>query len=184
MNRAFAAGSVLLAGMMLAALPGQSAAQRAPEPERVTFSFPKDPGSPKFVDDQTGSGQDGALSRWVWTGESIDNWVEALEIVNVRRPDVPPALEDAFRAAIASRQSYCPQATGRVIASDSTSVLYEIATRGCAGRPDEISLTRIVYGRTQVFSLIYTNKEPAQAEAKREEWVKVLTGAKVEGGSE
>lgn len=183
MNRATTGGTILLASLMLAALPGQSVAQRAPEPERVTFPYPKAQ-SPRFVDDQTGTGHDGALSRWVWTGESIDNWVEALEVVNVRRPDVPPALEEAFRSAIASRQSYCPEATGRVITSDSTSVLYEITTVGCAGRSDEISLTRVVYGRNQVFSLIYTNKDPLQAYAKRADWIKVLSEAKVEGGGE
>lgn len=183
MNRVFTGGSMLLASLLLAALPAQSVAQRAAESERVTFPFPKTQ-APKFVDDQTGTGHDGALSRWVWTGESIDNWVEALEVVNVRRPDVPPALEDAFRAAITSRQSYCPDATGRVISSDSTSVLYEITTVGCAGRSDEVSLTRVVYGRNQVFSLIYTNKDPVQAYARRADWIKVLSEARVEGGGE
>lgn len=182
MNRAFAAGSVLLASLLLAAIPQQGVAQAPAGPERVTFPFPKDPGGPKFVDDQSGSREDGALSRWVWNGESIDNWVEALEIVNVRRPDIPPALEEAFRAAVASRQSYCPGSTSRLISSDSTSILYEITTRYCLGHADEISLTRIIRTPTQVFSLIYTNKAPDRADAKRQDWIRVLSEAKIEGG--
>jgi hypothetical protein len=123
--------------------------------------------------------QDAYLTRFVFTGESIDNWTESLETFNPWRKDFPPNPEEAFNSMVQQRKQKCPDSTPNVISKDNTSVLYEIRTSNCAPHPDEHSINRILYGNTDVFVLIYTNKIKELQVSSREEWIKILSQAKI-----
>ncbi len=147
--------------------------------EHITFSIPKD-GQPKHVKDYSIQPGEAYLTRFVWQGESIDNWTEALEVFNTWRRNFPPTVDDAYKKAIDLRKKKCPDSTFNIISQDASSILYEIRTTNCPPNPDENSLTRTIYGNNNVFSLIYTNKTKEMPKEKRDEWTTILSNARIE----
>ena len=119
------------------------------------------------------------MLRFVWQGESVDRWSEALEVRSTWRADMPDTPVQAYRDAMQARLQACPETTGRVISRDAGSILYEISTVNCAGRPDELSLTRVIYGAQEVFSVVYNHLASAPP-SDHDEWLKVLAAARVD----
>ncbi len=119
------------------------------------------------------------LTRLVWEGKSIDDWSEALEILNIWRKNYPPTPEEAYNFLIKDRKKLCPESTIKVISKNSSSILYEIKTVNCPPHHDENSITRILYGNTNVFILIYTKKTKDILKETREEWIKLLSEASI-----
>jgi len=119
------------------------------------------------------------LTRIVWEGKSIDDWTEALEVFNTWRKKSPPTPEELYNSAIEHRIKVCPESTINVISKNASSMLYEIKTINCPSHPDEHSITRILYGKTNVFSLIYTNKIKDIPKETRDEWIGILSEAKI-----
>lgn len=132
---------------------------------------------PKFVRGFPGQGYE--LTRFVISGESITNWTEALETFNTLRKNYPPTIEAAYKTQMELRKKKCPDSVFNIIQQDTASILYEIRTSNCPPNPDEHSLTRVLYGNTNVFSLIYTNKVKELPADKRDEWIKYLSGASI-----
>ncbi len=126
--------------------------------------------------------KDAYVSRFVWEGESIDNWTEALEICNTWRKNLPPTPEGAYHLVMDIRKRMCPESTFSVINREASSMLYEIKTINCPAHPDEYSITRVLYGKSNVFSLIYTNKTKDLPRESREEWINILSGAIIKTG--
>jgi hypothetical protein len=147
--------------------------------ETVTFPPPGEAG-PKFVKTFVVVPRQVELTRWVWDGASIDDWTEALEIVNSLRRNSPPTPAEAVRTLVDLRVARCPGATSRVLHQDESSVLYEVVTIDCPPHPDEHSINRLIYGPREVFSLIYTNKVNPLPLATRERWIDVLSRAALE----
>lgn len=142
--------------------------------EHISFSAKM---QPKFVQGFPGQGYE--LARFVISGESITKWTEALETLNTLRKNYPPTIEAAYKAQLEIRKKKCPDSAFNIIQQDNTSILYEIRTANCPPNPDEHSLTRTLYGSTNVFSLIYTNKVKELPADKRDEWIKYLSGARI-----
>lgn len=117
------------------------------------------------------------LTRLVFEGQSIDDWTEAFEIFNTWKKNYPKSPEDAYKQQLEMRKKMCTEASFHVISQDNNSILYEINTVNCPPNPDEHSITRLLYGRTNVFSLIYTNKTKDLSEEIRGKWVSILSEA-------
>ena len=117
------------------------------------------------------------LTRFVYEGQSIEDWTEALEMFNTWKKNFPKSPEDAYKQQLEMRKKRCPEASFHVISQDNNSILYEINTVNCPPNPDEHSITRLLYGSTNVFSLIYTNKTKDLSEEIRERWVSILSEA-------
>lgn len=147
--------------------------------EHITFSMPKDPQA-KHVKEFTIQPREVYLTRFVMQGESIDNWTEALEVLNTWRKNYPATIDDAYKKAVDLRKKTCPESTFNVVSQDPNSILYEIKTVNCPPNLDENSLTRTLYGTRNVFILIYTNKTKEMPKEKRDEWIAILSGAKIE----
>lgn len=118
---------------------------------------------------------EGYLTRFVWEGKSINDWTEALEIFNASRKNYPPTPEEAYNFAIKHRKKMCPESSFNVISKDSSGILFEIKTINCPPHSDEYSITRILYGNTNVFDLIYTNKIKDIPKETRDEWIRILS---------
>ncbi|MFX0204265.1 MAG: hypothetical protein ACFFCW_49845 [Candidatus Hodarchaeota archaeon] len=126
--------------------------------------------------------KEGYLTRFVYEGKSIDDWTEALEAFNTLRKNYPPTLEGAYNFLIERRKKNCPESSFNVISKDSSSILYEIKTTNCPPHSDENSITRILYGNTNAFVLIYTNKIKSIPKEIRDEWIKIFSEAYITTG--
>lgn len=148
--------------------------------EHVTFPMPKEYQKPKFVKSFTIAPGEAYLTRVVLEGESIDNWTVALEIFNTWKKNFPQNPEDAYKQLVDKRKKLCPEARFQVINQDNSSVLYEIKTINCPPNPDENSINRILYGNTDVFNMMYTNKKRVLPKETKDEWIRVLSEAVIE----
>jgi hypothetical protein len=147
--------------------------------ETVTFPRPGEVG-PKFIETFVIVPRQVELTRWVWDGASIDDWTEALEIVNTLRRNSPSSPAEAVQTLVDLRMARCPGAMSRVLHQDEFSVLYEMVTIDCPPHPNEHSINRLIYGPREVFNLIYTNKVNPLPLATRERWIDVLSRAALE----
>ena len=132
---------------------------------------------PKFMQGFPGNGYE--LTRFVLRGDSINEWTEALETFNAQRRNFPATIDAYLKQSMDLRRKTCPDSLFNVIKQDQNSILFEIRTTNCPPNPDEHSLTRTLYGNTNVFSLIYTNKVKELPPDKREEWIKYLSDASI-----
>jgi len=165
--------------VMVAMISGLAGLQKqAQAGERINFKFPTDLGMPKYSKEFRIE-PEGRLTRLVLEGDSIDNWTEALEIINTWRKNYPPTIDNAYQIHIEGLQKSCPESTVSVISKDSGSILFERKTVNCQPRPDENALTRILYGNSDVFLLVYTNKVKELPKEKRDGWIKALSEAKI-----
>lgn len=152
--------------------------------ESINFRMPKDSGG-KYRQHKYYKEFDfgnAYLTRFVYEGQSIEDWTEALEIFNTWKKNFPKSPEDAYKQQLEKRKKMCPEASFHVISQDNNSVLYEINTVNCPPHPDEHSITRLLYGRTNVFSLIYTNKTKDLSKEIRGEWLSILSEANITTG--
>lgn len=148
--------------------------------ETTHFPMPKDDKKPKYVNTFTITPGQAYLTRFVWEGESIDNWTESLEIFNTWKTNFPPTPEKAYNMLVEMRRKKCPEAKATVLNQDNNSITYEINTINCPPHPDENSLNRILYGNSQVFNYIYTNKITTLPTETRDEWLRILSGAVID----
>ena len=189
MSSGTAIGSVLLTGVLLTGWAATPAAQAPPAADQETeyLVLPVQLEAPPAFMEEYSLGRKGFfrrterghMLRFVWQGESVDRWTEGLEVRSTWRADMPDTPVQAYRDAMQARLQACPETTGRVISRDAGSILYEISTVNCAGQADEQSLTRVLYGAREVFSLVYSHRAPAPP-ADRDEWLKVLAAARVD----
>lgn len=166
---------VLSAGLLFGCGPlnGQleTASYRPPK------GWPKGDRYAKYVKSFTITPQEAYLTRFVYEGESIDNWTEGLELFNTWKRNFPSTPEKAYNMLIDKRKKMCPEAKANVISQDNNSILYEVITINCPPHPDENSLNRILYGNTNVFHFIYTNKVRTLPTETRDDWIRVLSEA-------
>jgi len=148
--------------------------------ETAMLPTPKDYEKAKYVQKFTIAPREAYLTRMVWEGESIDNWTVAIEIFNTWKKNFPPNSMDAYKQLVEKRKKMCPEVIFNVISHDNNSILYEINTINCPPNPDENSINRILYGNTDVFNLIYTNKVKVLPKETRDEWIRVLSGTVIE----
>jgi len=151
---------------------------QASGPERAEFDLPinkeiKNVGEFTLVKNKV------YLNRFVFEGKSPDDWTEALDVINSWRRDSPKTPEGLYNSSRDSRIKNCPESTFDIIDTNPKSIFWETKTVNCTPHPDENSLTRILYGKKQVFTLIYTNKIKDIPKETRDEWMKILSKAKV-----
>lgn len=166
---------LVLFAMLMTALPciQQASAQM---PESLAFTMP-DGIKPKFVQDYNYGSV--IVTRFVLQGKSIDDWTESFEIVNgmtINYPDTPEAL---YLKTIAKRKKRCSDSRFIIINENENSIIYEIIAKQCASMPDEHSLNKVMYGNTNVFTLIYTNRNLKMSQKTRNDWLRVLSKAAI-----
>jgi hypothetical protein len=148
------------------------------KPERAIFALPK--GKELKHVRTFAIGQGGStLTRFVFDGESISNYKEAFEIFNAWRKNYPHTPEEAHRHIIERGKKRCPEAIVNIISQDNNSILSEVKTVNCPPNPDGNSISRILYGNTNVFIFVYTNKVKDLPAETRDEWIEILSTSSI-----
>jgi hypothetical protein len=140
--------------------------------ENLKFSIPT---QPLFVKEVKEAGL--YVQRFVIEGESIDQWTEAVEILNFLKKNLPQNPELMYASLKEKREKCCPDTVTNIIEKDESSILYEMKTSNCPPNPDEHSITKILYGKINVFTLIYTAKVKELDAAKRDLCLNDLSSA-------
>lgn len=165
----------VLFAMLIIALPNMRQAS-AQMPESLSFTMPEGI-EPKFVQDYNYGSV--IVTRFVLQGNSIDDWTEIFEIVNgltINYPGTPKAL---YLNTIDKRKKRCSDSRFTIINENENSIIYEIIAKQCPSMPDEHSLNKVMYGNTNVFTLIYTNRNLKMSQKTRNNWLKVLSKAAI-----
>jgi hypothetical protein len=63
--------------------------------------------------------------------------------------------------------------------AEEASVLYEWGVKDCPPEADQHEVARIIYGKFTIFRLAYAAKTRALEPAKRDNWIRELSGAKI-----
>lgn len=117
------------------------------------------------------------LTRVVVDGASAQDWVEALEVMDTRRRDAPKTLDAWYAEFRRTGEAACPS-TWTVLDQGQGSMTFERVSGECPPHGAQHALYRVLYGRSEVFTLIATRKGDMD-EASREAWLTVLKSAKV-----
>jgi len=147
--------------------------------EHLMYKMPEGK-KPKLVKEFTIKPRESYLHLFVLEGEKIDNWAEALQVINTWRKNYPPTSEEAYNIFTEKGKKGCQNYTFNLISKDNNSVLYETLKYNCPPEPDQNSINRILYGNKDVFHLIYTNKVRNLPKETRDEWIRILTEAYIE----
>jgi hypothetical protein len=120
-----------------------------------------------------------ALQRFAIDGTSAtaSDWTEAVEVLNTMRKAEPPTPA-AWYARFQKQGSQCPS-KWTLITEDKQSVTFERDSQACPPQPAQAGLYRVIYGKKQVFALIYTNKKTLTAE-QRAQVLAMLASASIE----
>jgi hypothetical protein len=141
---------------------------------KFSLTFPTKP-EPLLVKEMKEPGL--YVQRFVIEGESIDKWTEAVEVFNYLRKNLPQNPELMYASLKEMREKRCPDTVTNIIEKDESSILYEMKTSNCSPNLDEHSITKILYGKINVFTLIYTAKVKELDAAKRDHWLNNLSSA-------
>ena len=152
----------------------------AKQPESLSFTIP-DGTEPKFIQDYNYGTV--IVTRFVLQGNSIDDWTEAFEVINAMKSDYPKTPKEFCDNMIEKRKKTCATVDLSIIDETTESILYEIKSKQCAPFPDEQSLNRALYGKQNVFILIYTNRTPGgMTKQAREGWLGTISTAMIMSG--
>ena len=167
---------IVLAGMLwngvqaegiswdVGAYPRFSAIMYGPEADRIVYTEDK---SPSYV-----------LTRFVIEGESADDWIEAFEVLDTLRRNVPQTVNEWYEQFRQQGEQHCPGSEWKVIAQGSDSLTFERRTSDCGSFPEQHALYRVIYGQHEVFTLTATRKGSMDDET-RSSWLAVLASAKI-----
>jgi hypothetical protein len=145
-------------------------------PEKLIYVLPSGM-EPKFVQDYDyGSVY---MIRFVMQGNSIDDWTEVFEVVNAMKSNYPKNPLEMYNQTVEKRKMRCQNAECSIINQTPESIIYEIKTKKCPPFPDEYSINRVLYGKTNVFLLIYTSRKPELLQKTRDEWMGILSKAHI-----
>ncbi len=111
------------------------------------------------------------------TSASTSDWTEALEVLNTMRKAEPPTPA-AWYARLQSQGAHCPS-QWTMIVQDKQSITVQRDSQACPQQPVQTGLYRVIYGKKQVFAMIYTNKRSMTAE-KRAQVLAMMASATIE----
>jgi hypothetical protein len=129
------------------------------------------------------------IMEFVPPGHQITAWTELMTIQTFVKPTPPPDIDGLAASAFEPLSKRCP---GRVVWNvvrrwsrteiEQASVLYEWKVKDCPPEADQHEVARIVYGKFTIFRLAYAAKTGDLEPAKRDKWIRELSGARIVGG--
>jgi hypothetical protein len=121
------------------------------------------------------------LTEFVRKGQTATRWTELYTVLNFSRRgmEFPPEAGAMVEGLRRSRLDRCPRAAWTVLRSGPDDVLYEVKTRGCAELPDQHELGRVLYGKWNIFHLIYQARGRELAADRRAAWLDALSQARI-----
>ncbi len=125
-----------------------------------------------------------SIDEFIREGDDINNWQELLTIANSSKSWGGSSPEDALNNLKVIRERGCPgQTKWSIIKKDENSVLYEWQARPCLGWPDQHEIAIIIDGQYNRFRIAYTAKMYQLPPDRRNQWINVISSAKVRGGT-
>jgi hypothetical protein len=89
--------------------------------------------------------------------------------------DTPEAVMNALKAAAEQR---CPGSVWHVIREQDTDILYEAKIVNCPHHPDEVEVSRILFGHREMVHPAYADRGAELSTAQREKAIRLLMGAR------
>lgn len=116
------------------------------------------------------------LQRFVIEGKSATDWTDALEVLNTMRK-AEPKTPAGWYERLQKQGASCPS-NWTLIAQAKDSITFQRDSAACSTQPAQTGLYRVLYGRQQVFTLIFTSKAPVSQE-KRQQVLAMLESAAI-----
>lgn len=116
--------------------------------------------------------------RFIFQGDSANNWTESLEIVSGMitgfQPNTPSML---YLSKINEMKKRCSGAKQFLISSTWNSITYEIIIKNCPTMPDQYCVSKIIYTNMAFYTITYTNRTQNMTQKTRDEWRKTVSYA-------
>lgn len=133
---------------------------------------------PKFTD--YSSDEKHTDTFLVFEGASLDEWTTSLEILDYGKTGSFKGPDQDHANLVRLRGDHCKSVQDSVLAQDDRSLLYELSSRDCSASDPQHQVSKILYGRDNVFFLIFTHKTGAFPDSTCDAWIPVLKDASIE----
>ena len=117
------------------------------------------------------------LTRFVIEGESADDWIEALEILNTNRKQEPKDVGMWYERFKAQGEETCPS-EWRMLEQSKKALLFERLSHDCDPFEAQHAIYNVLYGKRDVFVFIATRKGEMATET-RDGLLKLLRSVKI-----
>ena len=111
---------------------------------------------------------------------SQNNHNDILELMDTDRKNFSGTVKESQAQFLKIRLESCPDTRSEIIEQDGNSIIYELHTDNCPNVQNEYSLTRILYGKSHVYIVIFSRKGEESLDQKKNEWLKVARSAKIQ----
>ena len=131
------------------------------------------------------SDQNQIIIEFVRPGEKIDSWTELFTTQTLRKPATPDRIDVMVARIVADTWKACPSVVQNVIAqafptaTEEASIIYEWKVTKCPPHADQHGVGKFIYGKFNIFHLVYVAKTEKLAPEKREKWIKELKDARI-----
>jgi len=112
-------------------------------------------------------------------GQTAENWQSMLEMVNASRNSYPKTVREAQKKLLDLRLKTCPDTNLEMIDEDKASIIFVMNSLNCPFPENRYQLTKILYGKKNVYILIFTQKSDATSQETRDQWIMVLKNASI-----
>lgn len=118
------------------------------------------------------------VDRVAILGQSLDDWIEAMDII-ARSPSKEVKTKEAWVAEIkAKAQAACPSVF-ETLAQDDISITFSRRSTGCGADKVQFALYRIVAGKRNMF-LLNPIRRGDMSDTVRQQWLDLLKSARLE----
>ena len=111
---------------------------------------------------------------------SQNNHNDILELKDTDRKNFSGTVKESQAQLLKIRLESCPDTRSEIIEQDENSIIYELYTDNCPNVQNDYSLTRILYGKSHVYLIIFSRKGEKSLDQKKNEWLKVARSAKIQ----
>jgi hypothetical protein len=120
------------------------------------------------------------ILEFVRQGDDINSWKELVTMQNFGRSRGYRSPSETIDELKALREKECPGVTQwNVIEKTENSILFEWHAKECLGQPEQCEVSRILYGKRNVFVLHYAAKVHELTPETRAEWIKRFAAASI-----
>jgi hypothetical protein len=113
-------------------------------------------------------------------GQTEEDWKSRFEIIQTALKNYPSTVQEAQVSLLKARQEYCPETQSEIIEQDKKSIIFDMSTRNCPSFIDQYQLTKILYGKKDVYIMIFTNRGESEPPSQKDEWLKTIRAAKIQ----